>query len=116
MSEHSKAPSTAETTEAARELLKSSGLSTAQIGRLTGTSARSVHSWASGTVLSPARAKRLMELHELVFSLDASSPAARLALMLDSSRGQSLFHRFHAATPRPQQIQFPIPVMERLGA
>lgn len=103
------------TAKAARQLISDSGLTANQIGRLLGGLGRAVHHWAAGSTPSPRIAARLLELHRLVFSLEADTPEGRRALMLDSSRNPSLFLQFQNETGRPQQIQFPVPVLERLG-
>lgn len=103
------------TATAAKQLLSGSGLTANQIGRLMGGLGRAVHHWASGSTPSPRMAGRLLDLHRLVFSLDADTPEGRRAIMLDSSRHPSLFLQFQNETGRPQQIQFPVPVLERLG-
>lgn len=101
--------------ESAAGLLAESGLTANQLGRLTGVAGRTFQYWASGSTPSSGDAKRLAELHDLVAGLPAATPPQRRALLLDSANGQSLFHRFYAATPRAQQIQFPVPLLERLG-
>ena len=112
---YSRPPSDLDTTRAARQLLAESGLTAAQLGRLTGVTPRAVHHWASGSTPSARQLGRLRSLHWLVFSLDAPTPAERRALMLDSSQGPSRFQVFREATGSAQQIQFSIPVTERLG-
>lgn len=102
--------------KAARQLVRESGLTAAQIGRLTGVTGRAVANWAAGSTPSPRRTDRIRALHELVFSLDASDPTERRRLMLTSVQGPSLFWQFQDETVRPQRIQYPVPVMERLGA
>lgn len=96
-------------------LLAEAGLTMNQLGRCLGVVGRTVHSWAHGTTPSPRDAERLSELHQLVRGLPAETPEGRRALMLASSNGASLLHRFTAGTPRAQRIQFSIPLIERFG-
>ena len=97
-------------------LLDESGLTVSQVGRAVGVSARTVHHWTAGAEPSGSAAERLLALRQLVEGLDAQTPAGRRAALLDSSAGASLFSLFLAGTPRAQQVHFPVPVAERLGA
>lgn len=101
--------------DAAAWLGTESGLTSKQIGRALGTGLRAVTSWAAGTQVPPSLAPRLLELHALVSGLEATTPEGRRQLLLSSNQGRSLFQTFVDGTPRGQQIQFTIPVLERLG-
>lgn len=111
----SRPPSDLDTTQAARQLLSESGLTAAQLGRLTGVTGRAVHHWASGSAPNARQLGRLRSLHWLVFSLDARTPEARRERLLDSSNGPSQYQVFREATGFNQRIQYSIPVTERLG-
>lgn len=97
------------------DLKEKSGLTAEQLGRLMGVSRRSIHNWAAGASISATREERVRQLGLLVFGLPADTPEERRALLLDSSTGASLFRQFADADTLHQQIQFPIPVDERLG-
>lgn len=112
---YSRPASDLDTAQAARQLLTESGLTAAQLGRLTGVTSRAIHHWAAGSMPNARQLGRLRSLHWLVFSLDAQTPEARRALMLESSTGPSRFQVFREATGSNQRIQYFIPVTERMG-
>lgn len=112
---YSRQPPDLGTAHAARQLLTESGLTAAQLGRLTGVTGRAIHHWASGSAPNARQLGRLRSLHWLVFSLNAQTPEGRRALMLDSSAGPSRFQVFREASGHNQRIQYSIPVIERTG-
>lgn len=94
-----------------RRVIADSGLSAIQVGRALGFN---VHRALVGDIPA-ADIARIHEFCELVDSLIASTPQARASVLLDSSRGQSLFSQFASAAPTMQRIRFGVPVEERLG-
>lgn len=97
------------------ELKVSSGLTADQLGRLLGVSRRTIHNWAAGAAITPAREERVRTLNELVFSLPGNDPDERRTLLLDSSAGPSLFRQFAEAGTPKERIMYPVPVEEQLG-
>lgn len=97
------------------ELKTDSGLTADQLGRLLGVSRRSVHNWAAGSTVAPVHEKRVRELSDLVFTLAATSPKERLNLLLDSTRGPSLFKQFSDGQVSNQKIKYSVPLNERFG-
>ena len=96
-----------------QELLELSGLNAVQAARLLGTTARAVHSAADGRALSQLTALRLQDVMKTVRELPAATPTARLALLLDSSRGLSIYHQMLATARRGSRTRYPLPVAER---
>lgn len=97
------------------ELKTDSGLTADQLGRLLGVSRRSVHNWAAGATIAPAREERVRALSDLVFSLPAKTPEERRTRLLDSSAGPSLFRQFIEDDSRNERIKYSVPVEERFG-
>lgn len=97
------------------ELKTDSGLTADQLGRLLGVSRRSVHNWAAGATITPAREERVRALSDLVFSLPSKTPEERRARLLDSSAGPSLFRQFVEDDSRSERIKYSVPVEERFG-
>jgi hypothetical protein len=95
-----------------RRVIADSGLTTVQVGRALGFNTRRA---LAGFDIAAADLVRIHAFRELVDSLSASTPAGRASLLLDSSRGQSLFSEFASAAPTMQRIRFGVPVEERLG-
>ena len=98
------------------DLKAESGLTADQLGRLLGVTRRSIHNWAAGSTIAPKHESRIRALSDMVFSLEATSPEARRALLLDSTSGPSPFGAFLDSAPRSQRIQHPIPVSERFDS
>ena len=67
---------------AAMEVGRWSGLSWEQLARLMGVARRSLHFWASGRPLSPAREERLMRLLAVLRQLDRGSARANRSMLL----------------------------------
>jgi transcriptional regulator with XRE-family HTH domain len=82
-----------------------SGLTTDQVGRLLGVSRRSVHNWLNGGVMARQHAERVSEILALVKALDGETPEQRRAALLDSSGGQSLFHKLLKQLKPNAQLQ-----------
>ena len=98
--------------ETLRRVITDSGLTTNQVGRALGFNLRRA---LAGGDIPAADVARKRAFRELVDSLTASTPQARASVLLDSSRGQSLFSEFASAAPTMQRISFGVPVEERLG-
>lgn len=98
------------------DLKAESGLTADQLGRLMGVTRRSIHNWAAGSPIAPKHESRIRALSEMVFGLEAPTPEARRALLLDSTSGPSLFSAFLESAPRAERIQHPIPVSERFDS
>lgn len=79
-------------TELITDLRLLSGLTTDQVGRLLGVSRRSVHNWLSGSSMASQHAERVSAILAIVNALEGT-PEQRRAALLDSSKGQSLFHK-----------------------
>lgn len=101
--------------EIVTRLKNDSGLTINQIGRALGVSKRSVYNWSKGATVSPLKESRIRDLNNLVFSLDADSPSERRRLLLNSSRGSSIYKKFLDSGKQNQQIQYSIPVREIFG-
>ena len=99
-----------------QELLDLSGLNAVQAARLLGTTARAVHAAADGRALSPLTARRLQEVMQTVRGLPAETPTARLSLLLDSSKGSSIYHQLLATVRRGSRTRYPLPVTERFAS
>lgn len=89
------------------ELRTASGLTTDQIGRLLGVSRRSVHNWINGNAMAAQHEERVSRLLALVQVLPGATPTERRSALLDSSRGESLFHRLLAERQEDAQIRVP---------
>ena len=79
--------------QAITELRAASGLTTEQVARLLGVTRRTVHNWINGNAMAAQHEERLSRLLALVQALPGATPAERRTALLDSSGGESLFHR-----------------------
>jgi DNA-binding transcriptional regulator YiaG len=75
------------------ELRALSGLTADQVGRLLGVSRRSVQNWVAGNAMAGQHEEQVSRLLSVVLALPGSTADARRGALLDSSRGQSLFHK-----------------------
>lgn len=80
----------ASTAEAVCEIRRFTGLTWEQIGALFGRDPRTAQFWASGRPLRPANQERLWRVFAILLRADCGSPAATLALLLDTTPGTSL--------------------------
>ena len=101
--------------EIVKRLRAESGLTDGQIARLMGVPVRAVHHWASGSEMPPRRAERLKVIADRIFDIHAESPEDRRAHLLSSSHGKSILQQMLDDAPHDQVIQFPVPLLERLG-
>lgn len=92
-----------------------SGLTTEQVAKLFGVTRRSVHNWIAGDPMAPHHRERLTHVLEVVRATAGETPAARRAVLLDSSKGDSLFHRLTTGTTKYAVTRVTVPtVQERL--
>lgn len=94
----------------AEEMTVFANVSFKQIARAVGLpSVRSIYS----NSLPERYQARFDEFETLILQLPGDTPEDRLASLLDSSSGASIYRKFCISTPRDQQIHFPIPLDER---
>jgi len=108
-------PIPASVSEVVSRLKSESGLNADQLGRLLGVSRRSIHGWAAGGSISPAREERLMDLHAQIFNLEATSAEQRRDIILGSTNGPSLFRIWSEQAKANQRIQYTVPIEERFS-
>lgn len=86
-------------------LRERSGWTWSELAQVLGVSRRAVHSWATGSRLTPAHAARLRRVSEVVDSKwRGDGPGTRLALATPDATGMSAFQRLvRAARPVSQR-------------
>lgn len=102
--------------QAISELRAASGLTTHQVARLVGVSRRSIHNWINGNAIAAQHEERLSRLLAVVQALPGRTPAERRSALLDSSGGESLFHRLLAERGEQARTYFaPVGNSERIA-
>jgi DNA-binding transcriptional regulator YiaG len=93
-----------------------SGLTADQVGRLLGVSRRSVQNWVAGNAMAVQHEEQVSRLLSVVQALPGSSPDERRSALLDSSSGESLFHKLLAQRAEAGRMQGrPLSVGERIA-
>ena len=91
--------------ESISELRALSGLTADQVGRLLGVSRRSVQNWIAGNAMAGLHEEQVSRLLSIVLALPGSTAEARRAALLDSSKGESLFHKLLAERTEAIKVQ-----------
>ncbi|MBP2374086.1 helix-turn-helix domain-containing protein [Paeniglutamicibacter psychrophenolicus] len=93
-----------------------SGLTADQVGRLLGVSRRSVQNWVAGNAMAAQHEEHVSRLLSVVQALPGSTAEERRSALLDSSNGESLFHKLLAQRAEASRVQGrPLSVGERIS-
>lgn len=100
-------PATASRTpaEGISELRALSGLTADQVGRLLGVSRRSVQNWVAGNAMAVQHEEQVSRLLSVIQALPGSTANERRGALLDSSDGESLFHKLLAQRAEASRVQ-----------
>lgn len=98
-----------------KQLQTISGLTNKELGHVFQVSRRSIHNWANGSPVSSLNARRVRDFYYLVGALGGNTPEQRRSLLLSGAHGESLIEKFMSDGESPQQLQYTLPVMDRLG-
>lgn len=93
-----------------------SGLTADQVGRLFGVSRRSVQNWVAGNAMAVQHEEQVSRALSVIQALPGSTPDERRGALLDSSNGESLFHKLLAQRADASRVQGrPLSVVERIA-
>lgn len=87
------------------ELRTLSGLTADQVGRLLGVSRRSVQNWVAGNAMAVQHEEKVSRLLSIIRALPGSTADERRGSLLDSSDGESLFHKLLAQRTEAGRVQ-----------